>query len=167
MDNGSLLKHLLLLLLLGVTVGCVYQLPEHSKPRFLAPGIDDQTSKKGFSYRQLEVIDFQAKSLPGDYRQYSHDIGAQSCISIRPSGGAKINIVQAYYQEMLFYAGTISQLTFEAIFLPDCSWWNPEIAKSREGYVLQHEQIHFAVMELAARKLNSEAIYEAKSYLAI
>jgi hypothetical protein len=68
---------------------------------------------------------------------------------------------------MSFYAGTISQLTFEAIFVPGCSWWNQEIAKSREEYVLQHEQIHFALAELAARKLTSEAGYEVKNYLAI
>jgi hypothetical protein len=68
---------------------------------------------------------------------------------------------------MLFYGGTISQLKFEAIFVPDCSWWNKEIAKSKEEYVLQHEQIHFALAELAARKLTNEAGYEVKNYLAI
>lgn len=166
MKNGSLLKHLPLLIILGLTVACV-QLPEYGKPRFFAPGADDFTSGKGFSYKQLEVSDFQAKSLPADNRQYSHNIGAQSCIKIRPSRGAKIRIVQSYYQDMMFYAGTISQLTFEAIFVPDCSWWNPEISKSREEYVLQHEQIHFALAELAARKLTNEASSVAKSYLAI
>lgn len=166
MENGSLLKHVLLLVLLGLTVGCV-QLPEYSKPRFFSSETDDLTSKKGFSYKQLKVSDFQAKSLPADNRQYSHNIGAQSCIKIGPSRGSKISIIQSYYQDMLFYAGTISQLTFEAIFVPECSWWNPEIAKNREGYVLQHEQIHFALAELTARKLTSEASYVAKSYLAI
>jgi hypothetical protein len=167
MDNASLLKYLLLLLLPGVTVGCVHQLPEHGKPRFIAYETDDLTSRKGFSYRLLEITDFQAKSLPADYRQDSHNIGALSCISIRPSKGAKINIVQSYFQDMLFYAGTISQLTFEAIFVPGCSWWNQGIVQSREEYVLQHEQIHFALSELAARKLTSEAGYEIKNYLAI
>jgi hypothetical protein len=68
---------------------------------------------------------------------------------------------------MLFYGGTISQLKFEAIFVPGCSWWNKEIAKSKEEYVLQHEQIHFALAELAARKLTDEAGYEVKNYLAV
>ena len=65
------------------------------------------------------------------------------------------------------YTGTLSQLTFEAIFDPECSWWNPKIAKSKEKYVLQHEQIHFALVELAARKLTRKAAYEVKDYLAI
>lgn len=167
MKIASLLKYTLLLLLLGVTMGCVHQLPEHAKPRFLAPKADDPISRNGFSYRLLEMSDFQSKSLPVDYHQYSHKIGALSCISIRPSRGAKIKIVQSYFQDMLFYGGTISQLKFEAFFFPGCSWWNKEIPQSREEYVLQHEQIHFALAELAARKLTNEAGYEVKNYLAI
>lgn len=167
MANEHKFKKLLLLLLLGVTVGCAHYLPEHAKPRLLAPEVGNQISKKGFSYRQLEIHDFQAKSLPADYRKYSHKIGAQSCISIRPSRDTKISITQAFYQDMSFYTGTIAQLTFEAVFVPACSWWNQEITKSREEYVLQHEQIHFALAELAARKLTMESSSETKSYLAI
>ena len=166
MDKRSQLCHLLLLLLLELTVSCA-QLPEHAKPRFFSPEIDSLASKNGFSYRQLSIKDFQAKSLPEDYRQYDHHIGAQSCISIRPSKDSKVNIVRSYYQDMSFYAGTISQLVFEAIFIPGCSWWNPDIAKNKEQYVLQHEQVHFALAELAARNLTREASFEVKSYLAI
>lgn len=68
---------------------------------------------------------------------------------------------------MSFYVGTISQLKFKAVFIPECSWWNPNLARNREKYVLQHEQIHFALTELAARKLTSEVSDEVKSYLAI
>ncbi len=167
MKNTSLVKYTLLLLLLGVTMGCVHQLPEHAKPQFLTPRSEDLTNRNGFTYRLLEVSDFQAKSLPENYHHYSHNIGALSCISIRPSKGAKIKIVQSDFQNMLFYSGTISQLKFEAIFNPDCSWWNKGIAKNREEYVLQHEQIHFALAELAARKLTNETFYEIKGYLAI
>lgn len=167
MVNGHQLKLLLLLLLLALTMGCVHYLPEHAKPRFLTPEVDNQISKKGFSYRQLEITDFQAESLPADFRKYTHKIGAQSCIGIRPSKDTKISITQALYQDMLFYTGTISQLKFEAVFVPACSWWNTEIVKSREEYVLQHEQVHFALAELAARKLTMESSSEAKSYLAI
>jgi hypothetical protein len=166
MNKRSLLRRTLLLFLLGLTVGCA-QLPEHAKPRFLLPEKDSHVSRNGFSYRKLDIEDFKAKSLPEDYRQYNHKIGAQSCISIRPSKNSKIRIVQSSYQGMMFYAGSILQLTFEAIFIPDCSWWNPDIANSRERYVLQHEQIHFALAELAARTMNSNAGAELKNYLAI
>ena len=68
---------------------------------------------------------------------------------------------------MLLYLGTIPELTFEAIFIPSCSWWNPDLPGKRESYVLEHEQIHFALSELAARKLSNEVIEEMKGYLAI
>ena len=57
---------------------------------------------------------------------------------------------------MSFYVGTISQLKFKTVFVPECSWWNPNLAKNGENYVLQHDQIHFALTELAARKLTSK-----------
>ncbi len=164
---GHLNKDFLLLLLLPVLiVGCV-QLPKYAQPQFHAPVDKGLANRAGFSYRQLDIKDFQAESLSPDYDQYNHHIGAQSCISIRPSKDLKIRIVQSYYQNMLFYVGTILHLKFEAVFVPECSWWNPKLAKGREGYVLQHEQIHFALTEIFARKLTLEANNEVKGYLAI
>jgi hypothetical protein len=37
----------------------------------------------------------------------------------------------------------------------DCSWWSPNTRSSE--YTLQHEQIHFAIREIAARRLNASA----------
>jgi len=165
MDLRSRLRNLLLILLLGLIAGCA-QLPKHAQPHFYAPQDEALVSRKGFGYRQLLVTDFKATSLPSDYRQYDHSIGAQSCISIRPSRDLKIHIGQAYYQNMLFYSGTLSHLKFEAIFVPECSWWNPALDRRKTEYVLQHEQIHFALAELAARKLTSKAAYEMQSYIA-
>jgi hypothetical protein len=44
--------------------------------------------------------------------------------------------------------------------LPQRSWWSRTLAKDKETYVLQHEQIHFALMEVAARQLNRRAAKE-------
>jgi hypothetical protein len=41
--------------------------------------------------------------------------------------------------------------------LPERSWWNPKIQGEMRDYVLQHEQIHFALTELAARKLSRDS----------
>ena len=168
MNHRSQLKKVLLVLslLLVLIVSCV-QLPKYALPQFHASENNGLASMKGFSYRQLEVKDFQAESISPDYSQYNHHISAQSCINIRPSRQTIVRIIQSYYQDMLFYIGTISQLKFEAIFIPECSWWNPNLAKGKEGYVLQHEQIHFALTELTARKLTNEASSEVKGYLAI
>ena len=37
----------------------------------------------------------------------------------------------------------------------DCSWWN-ERGLLPAGYVLQHEQIHLAIIEIRARQLERE-----------
>jgi hypothetical protein len=168
MNHRSELKKILLslLLLLVFVAGCV-QLPKYAQPRFHTPENSGLSGREGFSYRQLSVKDFQAESLSPYYDQYNHHIGAQSCISVRPSKDVMVRIIQSYYKDMSFYVGTISQLKFKAVFVPECSWWNPNLARNREKYVLQHEQIHFALTELAARKLTSKVSDEVKSYLAI
>jgi hypothetical protein len=55
-----------------------------------------------------------------------------------------------------YFFGRIEHLAFEAIMLPDRSWWNPKIPANMTHYVLQHEQIHFALTELAARQLTMD-----------
>jgi len=51
--------------------------------------------------------------------------------------------------------------------MPDKSWWSPKIKPEMTGYVLQHEQIHFALTELAARKLTTDAQKWASNLLVI
>ena len=53
------------------------------------------------------------------------------------------------------YSARVEQVVFEAVMIPEKSWWNPHLEKGREDYVLQHEQIHFALMEIAARQLTA------------
>ena len=50
---------------------------------------------------------------------------------------------------------------------PECSWLNPNISGKKLEYVLEHEQIHFALMEIAARKLTQNVRKEAKNFIAI
>ena len=51
--------------------------------------------------------------------------------------------------------------------IPEESWWNPHLRKGREGYVLQHEQIHFALMEIAARKLTVQMVKEKNNLMVV
>jgi hypothetical protein len=150
----------------ALIAGCA-QLPEYARPRFHTPDDGSTVSREGFGYRPLTVEDFAAESLPPEYSQYNHHINAHSCISIRPSRESKARITQGVYGNQSFYVGSIPEVTFEAVFVPACSWWNPEVNENRQAYVLQHEQIHFALAELAARKLTRNAREEMKDYLAI
>jgi hypothetical protein len=53
------------------------------------------------------------------------------------------------------FEATARNLRFEAIMDPKASWWHEELDSISTAYVLQHEQIHFAIFELKARSLNS------------
>ena len=55
------------------------------------------------------------------------------------------------------YEATASQLR----------WWNPDLPNERHAYVLQHEQIHFALVELSARRLTWDCSSKARTFMAI
>jgi len=160
------LKRMALVLLVGLLAGCA-QLPEYARPQFRAPGSAMSGGGEGFTYRPLTIEDFKAVSLPPEYDRFDHHINAHSCISIRPAPDTQARITQGVYQGQSFYMGSIPKIIFEAVFVPGCSWWSPEVPERRKAYVLQHEQIHFALAELSARKLTREAREELKDYLAI
>ena len=153
-------------MLAGIIAGCT-QLPEYARPRFHEMDDVPASSRQGFRYRALTVEDFKAPALPPQYDAYNHHINAHSCISIRPSETSRVRITQGVYGGKTFFVGSLPDVRFEAIFVPACSWWNPEVPRDRSAYVLQHEQIHFALAELAARKLSRESREELKNYLAV
>jgi hypothetical protein len=51
--------------------------------------------------------------------------------------------------------------------LPERSWWNPGIPAGLRTYVLRHEQINFALTEIAARRLTQESREWASKVLAV
>lgn len=53
------------------------------------------------------------------------------------------------------YRGRIESLAFAARLSRSCSWWNLESLVS-PAYVLEHEQLHFDIFEVAARRLNRD-----------
>ncbi len=159
-------RFVLTVMLLVVVIGCA-QLPEYARPRFHMPENPAAASREGFTYRPLTVKDFKAPSLPSYFEQFNHHINAHSCISIRPSRESKARITPALYANRPFYVGSIPEIRFEAIFAPSCSWWNPDSPRKIRAYILEHEQIHFALAEIAARQLTIEAREEMKDFIVI
>jgi hypothetical protein len=166
LHSKILLRQVVALLLLLLVSGCA-RLPDYARPQFHAPENAAGMGREGFAYRELTIADFQARELPEAYRQHHHRINAHSCISIRPAGETKAQITRGAYDGRPFYLGRIAQIRFEAVFVPACSWWSPAIPEERRAYVLQHEQIHFALAELAARRLTVDARRELEDYLAV
>ncbi|WP_028584612.1 hypothetical protein [Desulfogranum mediterraneum] len=132
--------------------GCA-ELPDYAAPRILPPSGEAVAS---FSYRQLTRDDFRSPRDPVSDKDQDHRLNARSTLQIQPAASTRITITHSSYQGRRLYFATVNKLRFQAVFVPEHSWWNPEIAAEQAAYVLQHEQIHFALMELAARRLNAQ-----------
>lgn len=126
-------------------------LPDYAQPHLSSDG--EHIPENSFPYRALTRSDFQAVSVPARLSRHQHRLNAHTAVSIRPVAGAQYIITGGMIGDQQIYHGRVEHLSFEAIMIPEQSWWNPAVAKRRQPYVLQHEQIHFALMELAARKL--------------
>lgn len=146
--------------------GCA-TLPEYARPRMVPTNQERVSPSEGFAYQQLKIADFRALSLPQELGDHEKHIQAHSCIQIRPTKDAKFKVVPNNYHGKTFYYASIQHIAFEALMIPSCSWWNPRMPKKRTDYVLQHEQIHFAITELAARKLTHQVQEIAKTFLVI
>lgn len=126
-------------------------------PAFAAPSgrVLDPSAVEGadlIAYRDLGRDDFLASAPPADRAEHAHQLGALTCAYIvtTPDTGYEMREVRT---------GGVSRFTvrFKAIGLVarmdrKCSWWNPEGNVGEEAYVLQHEQIHFALAEAEARR---------------
>jgi hypothetical protein len=154
--RNRLLRYAALSLSLISVIACV-RLPEYAKPHKIRIDEIHKSIPTGFTYRQLTPKDFRAPSLPENLSTHRESLNAQSAITIRMTADSNITITRFSLWDQINYSGSINHLAFEAIMIPDNSWWNPKIKGAMTDYVLQHEQIHFALTELAARKLTSDA----------
>jgi hypothetical protein len=149
---NSFLRYAVLFLAIALIPACA-QLPEYARPRMVEADELQQTLATGFPYRALTPDDFRAASLSEQLSGHAERINAHSAIQIRLTADSTFRITSGELYGQGYFFGRIERLSFEAVMLPDQSWWNPKLPPNRRGYVLQHEQIHFALTELAARQL--------------
>ena len=147
------------LLLHVLYLGACATLPDYARPRLYHN--EKILTSEVISYRDLTKDDFQAKELPENMTRHIQNLNAHTAVSIRPSPRSRYLITSFDYYGQTVYSGRVEQLSFEAVMIPRKSWWKPTLPKNREAYVLQHEQIHFALMEIAARQLNQKAEKES------
>jgi hypothetical protein len=130
-------------------------LPEIAQPR---GGTIDASAPPGdwIRYRALERGDFRRVEPPAVVKQGPYELGAQTCAYVKTAPGTSIDLVKTVEPNGAERVdGRLKTLRFEAFMDRDCSWWNP--TNQDIPYTLEHEQIHFAISEIAARKLNREA----------
>jgi hypothetical protein len=157
----------LLVALGAVAVFCCGTLPEYAAPKgeLLDPSALD--SSDAVPYRMLVREDFKGKNPPPSFAPYADKIGAATCGQILTANDMNISVKQVRSNSGdVVYQVVPHHIRFEARMDRNCSWWNPEDLGVPEDYILEHEQIHFALFELEARRLNAD-IDDIKGRIAV
>jgi len=153
---------LLLLLLVFALPGCS-PLPHYALPQTRKS--DKRVTGEVINYRRLTIDDFQSYLPPEHIEAHYHKINAHTAVILQLREGAKIVIERLPATSLgLNYRVYGTDLAFDAVMVPERSWWNPDVPKKLTGYVLQHEQIHFALMEITARQLNRKLAREREAF---
>lgn len=142
------------ILLIGAALmlsGCTSGLPNYAAPKISVLSDEDMDMSDVITYRKLSRADFRGTQPPTNFDErmaavtcvYTQPIVDKQAIDIQPATTAGGH--QAYDV-------TFKNLKYRALMNRNCSWWNPNNVSSVEDYVLEHEQIHFALFEIAARE---------------
>jgi hypothetical protein len=139
-------------LLVGLA-GCGSSLPEHARPTGSTHSdMSVLANADEIPYRQLTREDFTATEPPPHLDGFAKRIGALTCAHVRTSRDS-----MAWTEPRSSgFESRMTRLRFMARMDRNCSWWNPEPGSYAEAYILQHEQIHFAIIELEARRLQAQ-----------
>jgi hypothetical protein len=133
-------------------------LPEYAAPkgRVLDPASVDLSDV--ISYRTLVQADFKGTQPPPEFSSNVETLGAATCAYILTSPDTQVMVQPARARGgEIRYEAWLEGLRFRAQMNRNCSWWNPKNVGVPAEYVLEHEQIHFALFELEARRLNVAA----------
>lgn len=139
-------------------------LPEHAAPKGTVVDAESVDRSDVISYRTLTRADFKSETLPPHLTNYSERVGALTCCHIYTMPSAQFVTRRLHSEDQPpKYEATLGQLQFGAQMDRRCSWWNPKEVGFPQDYILEHEQIHFALCELEARRLNASIVeIEAK-----
>jgi hypothetical protein len=131
-------------------IGCS-TLPDYATPKVLLGHVDDVDLSDVISYRKLERADFKGEHPPA---KFDERMAAVTCAYVLP----ELDKLAIDTQPALTsdgepgYRVTFNNLRYRAVMDRNCSWWNSEVTLLGKDYVLEHEQIHFALFEIAARR---------------
>ena len=131
--------------------GCS-SLPEYAAPKFR----DEYNAEMAdfIPYRKLERADFKAEQPPTEFSEHAELMAAVICVFIKPvidQDAIDIKLSNPPNEEQV-YRITYRNLRYRALMDRNCSWWNSKTVANDESYILEHEQIHFALAELGARR---------------
>lgn len=151
-SGRRLLRSLLLAAIVLTLFGCsTTGLPDYAAPSMSVVRDGELDLSDVITYRQLERADFKGTQPPSNFDErmaavtcvYTRPVVDESAVEIKP-------LITADGQRA--YDITYNNLSYRALMNRNCSWWNTGSADFDQDYVLQHEQIHFALFEIAARE---------------
>lgn len=131
--------------------GCAKRLPDYAAPKVAVVNESEMDMSDVISYRKLTRADFKGTEPPSHFDErmaavtcvYTQPIVDRSAMEIEPATTASGHAA---------YKVTYGNLRYQALMNRNCSWWNSKTPESQHAYVLEHEQIHFALFEIAARE---------------
>lgn len=133
-------------------------LPEYARPHGRVLSANEATAHDLVRYRPLARADFLADVPPPHLAPHRDDLGAALCAHLAPRPEMRVRLRRVGGGAGgVGYRAEALDLHAEAAMDRGCSWWNDEQTKLPPDYVLEHEQIHFALFELEARRFNRRA----------
>jgi hypothetical protein len=112
-------------------------------------------SADAITYRELRRADFAAPQPAARFLSHASALGAVICAEIRATPDSWFHTSRETRRDgSSYWVAIVDHLRFRAEMQPSCSWWNPRVDASLAPRILQHEQAHFGLFELAARHLN-------------
>jgi len=137
------------LVVVALVADCA-RVPDYALPQVRNVDGPSAVPSDSISYRALSREDFRATGPPARMAGYADRMAAYTCANVVPSLPIAIRVEPAGHG----YVATAPEFEAHAEMDRGCSWWNDAIVTSQTpAYILQHEQIHFALIEIAAREL--------------
>lgn len=138
------------LALLATLLACAPTLPDYAQPRVETLDPSTQLPADTIAYRTLTRADFRATRPPAHVGEHAAQVGAYTCGHVIPANPVQIRVEP---EGSGFVARAVG-FDVHASMDRSCSWWNDAMQTEQSpAYILQHEQIHFALFELAAREM--------------
>jgi hypothetical protein len=137
-------------------LACASPLPEYARPvaEFReAPSAEEREAM--IPYRTLERGDFLSPTPPPQLAGVAGDLCAATCAQIVLD---EVPVtIRGLAPGGTGFEARPDRIRFRALMDPHCSWWRAGPCAQPAEYVLQHEQVHFALVELEARRLNARS----------
>lgn len=131
--------------------GCA-GLPDYARPMAEVRGLEDYGAGDVIPYRALRRADFLASAPPPQVEAHAASLRAYTCANISPDPDQRVEMLP---EAAGSYRARLTRFHFRAEMDRSCSWWNPRPVRLPDEYILQHEQIHFAIVEVSARRLTA------------